>query len=177
MPEHPVPPNEDPVRPPVATDPGTGRVEREFTVVDRSQLQQVVRRFLRHRVAVGSSVIFLLLILFAFVGPLVWKYKYNVFTSDNSVPPSWKHPFGTDNLGYDGLAAIMRGTQQSIKIALCIALLATTVGTLWGVIAGYYGGIADSLLMRVADLILTIPALALAAALANSSAARGGSSR
>lgn len=152
---------------PVATDPVTGRVEREFTIKDRSQLQQTLRRFLRHRLAVGSLVIFLLLILFAFITPLIWKYHYGQITPDNSVPPSLKHPFGTDNLGHDMFAEVLRGLQQSIKVALSIALIATVGGTLWGTISGFYGGFVDNTLMRFADLILTIPSLALAAALAN----------
>jgi peptide/nickel transport system permease protein len=152
---------------PVATDPATGRVEREFTVKDRSQFQQTMRRFLRHKLAVGSLVVFLLLILFAFVGPHLWKYQYTTITPDNSVPPSLKHPFGTDNLGHDMFAQVLRGLQQSIKVALSIAVIATVGGTLWGTISGYYKGFVDNALMRFADLVLTIPSLALAAALAN----------
>jgi ABC-type dipeptide/oligopeptide/nickel transport system permease subunit len=154
--------------PSIAPQPGlTTPVEREFTVEEKSQWQQALRRFLRHRIAMVSLVVFLLLVLFAFVGPLLWKYKYNELTPDNSVGPSAKHPFGTDNLGVDGLAAVMRGTQQSLKIALCIALLAVIAGSIWGVVSGYFLGITDSILMRLADLILTVPALALAAALAH----------
>jgi ABC-type dipeptide/oligopeptide/nickel transport system permease subunit len=144
-----------------------GPVEREFTVRERSQWQQAARRFLRHRLAVGSLTVFLLLVAFAFIGPLVWKYGYKDITPDNSVGPGAGHPFGTDNLGHDLVAEVMRGLQQSIKVALLIAVLATTVGALWGVFSGYYKGFADSALMRFADLLLTIPQLALAAALAN----------
>jgi peptide/nickel transport system permease protein len=64
----------------------------------------------------------------------------------------------------------MRGTQQSLKVSFMIALIGTGVGAIWGVVAGYLGGAVDSALMRLADLVLTIPALALAAALAR----RGG---
>jgi peptide/nickel transport system permease protein len=153
---------------PVATSsPPLRTADREFAVKDRSQLQQAARRFLRHRLAVVSLCVFLLLVLLAFVGPLLWKYKYTDITADNSVPPSLKHPFGTDNLGHDMFAQTLRGLQQSIKVALSITLIATIAGTLWGVISGYYRGFVDSALMRIADLILTIPALALAAALAN----------
>jgi peptide/nickel transport system permease protein len=151
----------------LAADPATGRVEREFTVKDRSQLQQALRRFLRHRLAVGSLILFLLLVLFAFVTPLFWKYHYGQITPDNNFAPSLKHPFGTDNLGHDMFAEVLRGLQQSIKVALSIALIATVGGTLWGTLSGYYGGWVDNGLMRFADLVLTIPQLALAAALAN----------
>src|SRR5258705_10833382 len=78
-----------------------GQVEREFTVRERSQWQQAARRFLRHRLAVGSLTVFLLLVAFAFIGPLLWKYGYKSITPDNSVGPQLDHPFGTDNLGHD----------------------------------------------------------------------------
>lgn len=151
----------------VAPAPGLMRVDREFTVEEKSQWQQAARRFLRHRVAMASLFVFILLVLFAFVGPLLWRYKYTDLTPDNSVGPSLKHPFGTDNLGVDGLAAIMRGTQQSLKIAISIAVLAVVVGSIWGVVSGYFLGVVDSALMRFADLVLTVPGLALAAALAH----------
>lgn len=153
--------------PPVSPQPTPTRVDREFTVVEKSQWQQATRRFLRHRIAMVSLAVFILLVLFAFVGPHLWQYKYFQLTNDNSVGPSLKHPFGTDNLGVDGLAAVMRGTQQSLKIAISIAVLAVVVGSVWGVVSGYFLGIADTVLMRFADLILTVPGLALAAALAH----------
>jgi peptide/nickel transport system permease protein len=143
-------------------------VEREFTVKERSQWQMALRRFLRHRLAVGSLVVFVLLVLFAFVLPHFWKYKYYglpIPVNEINQGPSLKHPFGTET-NYDMLALVMRGTQQSLKVTFIIALLGTSMGALWGVVAGYFGGLTDSALMRLADLILTVPALALAAALA-----------
>ncbi|MFN2559960.1 MAG: ABC transporter permease [Jatrophihabitans sp.] len=148
------------------------RTEREFTVNERSRARMAFRLFLRHRVAAASVVVFVLLCAFAFIGPLVWHYSYTFETEDLSVGPSAKHPFGTDSLGVDGMATVMRGTAQSLKVAFIIGILGTGAGALWGVIAGYLGGFTDSALMRLADLILTIPALALAAALAR---AGGGS--
>lgn len=144
---------------------GKGRVEREFTVKERKQWQMALRRFLRHRVAAASVVVFVLLIFFAFVLPHFWKYTYDVYTNDLNNPPNLKHPFGTDATGYDQVAVVMRGTAQSLKVAFIIGIVGTMVGALWGVVAGYIGGAADSGLMRLADLILTIPALAVAAAL------------
>jgi ABC-type dipeptide/oligopeptide/nickel transport system permease subunit len=142
------------------------RVEREFTVRERNQWQLAARRFLKHKAAMISLVVFILLILFAFVGPMVWKYNYSDVTGDFSQSPNGAHPFGTDDTSFDYLALVMRGTQQSMKVAFMIALIGGGVGALWGVVAGFLGGVVDSGLMRLADLILTIPALALAAALA-----------
>jgi ABC-type dipeptide/oligopeptide/nickel transport system permease subunit len=141
--------------------------EREFTVKERSQWQMAWRRFLKHRMATASLVVFILLLLFAFVLPHFWKFKYNgnfIPVTDLNQPPSLKHPFGTDSTR-DQLAVVMRGTGQSLKVAFLIASVGTGLGALWGVVAGFLGGIIDSALMRLADLVLTIPALALAAAL------------
>jgi peptide/nickel transport system permease protein len=140
--------------------------DREFAVRERGPMRQAARRFTRHRAAMVSTVVFVLLLLLAFVGPLVWKYSYTDITPDNSQAPSAAHPFGTDNLGHDLFAQVLRGLQQSMKIAITIGLIASIVGTIWGGISGYYRGLVDNSLMRFADLILTIPSIALAASLA-----------
>jgi peptide/nickel transport system permease protein len=140
-------------------------VEREFTVVERTQFQLTMRRFLRHRLALISIVIFLLVIAYAFLGPLVWHYNYADFTPDNSVPPSLKHPFGTTEDGKDEMALVMRGTQQSVKVAILTATGSTVIGAIWGAVAGFYRGIVDAVLMRITDLILTLPLFAVAAVL------------
>jgi peptide/nickel transport system permease protein len=105
--------------------------------------------------------------------PQFWHYKYNgspvTLCQKNGLfsacSPSWQHPFGTDT-EHDELALVMRGTQQSLKVTFIIALLGTSLGAIWGVCSGFFGGFFDSTLMRLADLVLTIPSLALAAALA-----------
>ncbi|MFI6477076.1 ABC transporter permease [Nonomuraea sp. NPDC050663] len=141
----------------------------EFAVEQRTGLQMALRRFLRHRAAVISLVLLVLIVLFAFVGPLLWKYTYYTSTPDNSAPPSLDHPFGTSTDGKDLLAMVMRGTQQSLKISLLIALISTTAGTAWGAVAGYFRGWVDSVMMRIADLVIILPILAVAAVLAANS--------
>jgi peptide/nickel transport system permease protein len=147
--------------------PSATPVEREFTVKERGQLQMAMMRFLRHRLAVASLGVFLALVLFAFVGPLLWPRDHTFLKGPINGSPSAQYPFGTDNLGHDVFAQVMRGMQQSIKVALLVAVLATVVGTVWGVVAGYLGRWVDAFLMRFADLILTIPGIALAAAMSN----------
>jgi ABC-type dipeptide/oligopeptide/nickel transport system permease subunit len=139
--------------------------DRELTVAQRSQAQLVLRRFRQHRLAVASLIVLLALVSLAFVGGWLWKYSVADLTSDESVPPSWDHPFGTDAAGHDTFAQVLRGTQISIGISVLVAVFATVVGTLWGVTAGYYGGRLDSVMMRIADLVLTLPLLAVAAVL------------
>jgi ABC-type dipeptide/oligopeptide/nickel transport system permease subunit len=139
--------------------------DQESSVAQRSQAQLVGRRFRQHRLAVVSLAVLLALVLLAFVGGWLWKYSVADLTSDESVPPSWDHPFGTDAAGHDSFAQVLRGTQISIGIAVLGALVATVLGTVWGATAGYYGGRLDTLMMRIADLVLTLPFLAVAAVL------------
>ncbi len=148
-----------------SASPGTQPVEREFTVASRSQTSLIIRRFLQHRLAVASLIVFIALVLFAFVGGELWHYKYNVYTADNSVPPSWKHPFGTDAAGYDTFSQVLRGTQRSIEIALFVAICSTIIGAIYGAVAGFFRGTLDASLMRIVDLFLTFPIIAVAAVL------------
>ncbi|MFE0101255.1 ABC transporter permease [Streptomyces sp. NPDC059009] len=138
------------------------RPDREFTVKERTQTQLILRRFLRHRAAMASLVVLLLIVVWAFVGPHLWHYSYGTYTPDNSQPPSADHPFGTNSSGYDSYAQVMRGTQTSLKIAVMIALGSTLIGSVWGAVAGFYRGPVDAVMMRIADLVLTLPLLAIA---------------
>lgn len=143
--------------------PGTDRPE--FSTKERTQAQMVLRRFLRHRAAVVSLGIFLFVLAFAFIGPYVWKYDHKYTKGPSSSPPSLEYPFGTDQIGHDTLAQVMRGAQQSMKIALAVMVIATVLGTLWGAVAGFYRGWLDAVLMRFVDVLLTLPLIAVAIAL------------
>jgi ABC-type dipeptide/oligopeptide/nickel transport system permease subunit len=148
--------------------------EREFTVVRRSQTQMIIRRFLAHKLAVGSLVVFLLMIIISLVGGRFWKYGYADITDQFSTPPSLEHPMGTDDIGHDTLAQVLRGSQKSVQVALMVAFLATALGTVIGALAGYYRGWVDSALMRFTDLVLTIPSIAILAVLASTVASEAG---
>src|SRR3954470_5491895 len=122
-----------------------------------------LRRFLAHRPAVLGLVVFLVLVLVAFVGQRLWRYDYTDLTGAYSQPPSLAHPFGTDSVSHDLFAQVLRGTSRSIEIALFVAVISTTLGAVVGAVAGYYRGFADSGLMRLVDLVLTLPLYAIAA--------------
>ncbi|MGQ0716922.1 MAG: ABC transporter permease [Pseudonocardiales bacterium] len=139
--------------------------DREFTITERSQAQLVARRFRQHRLAVASLVVLLALVVLAFVGGWLWKYSGADLTPDESQPPSWNHPFGTDAVGRDTFAQVLRGTQISIGISVLVAVFATLIGTVWGAAAGYYRGTVDTVMMRIVDLVLTLPLLAVAVVL------------
>jgi len=145
----------------------TARPEREFTVEARSQWKMVVRRFLSHKLAVASLLVLIFVILLSLFGGRFWTYGFAEISDEYSSPPSWKHPFGTDGIGHDTFAQVLRGAQRSVTIALLVAFLSTTFGTLVGAIAGYYRGIVDNILMRFTDLVLTVPSFAIYALLSN----------
>lgn len=164
----PGPSSPGPARPPVAE-------AEALATKERSQLQLVVSRFLRHRLAVGSLAVFLLVVAFAFVGPLLWKWDHTI---DLDIPPSvaWfssgDHPLGTTNAGHDVLGKLMRGTQQSLKVVFTVALISTAIAAVWGAVAGFYRGWVDAIMMRLVDVVLTIPLLVLVIAIASN--VRGG---
>jgi peptide/nickel transport system permease protein len=143
------------------------------TTAECGQVRLVVDRFLRHRLAVGSLVVFLLVVAFAFLGPLLWPYDHTIARGvPSSSPPSWSHPFGTTSAGHDVLGQVMRGTQQSLKVALTVAVVGTVIGALWGAVAGLYRGWVDAVMMRIVDVILVVPLLVLVTAMAGN--VRGG---
>lgn len=139
----------------------------EFGVEARSQTQMVVRRFIRHRAAMISLIVLVLLILLSLIGGRVWKYNYAEITPEFSTGPSWAHPMGTDGPGHDTFAQVLRGAQKSVQIMLLVALFSTAIGVTIGAVAGYYRGKIDAILMRFIDLVLTIPTLAILAVLSN----------
>jgi peptide/nickel transport system permease protein len=148
--------------------------EREFTIKRRSQTQMVIRRFMAHKLAVGSLAVFLLVVVISLIGGRFWKYGYADITDEFSSPPSLTHPMGTDDIGHDTLAQVLRGAQKSVQVALMVAILATTIGAVIGALAGYYRGWVDSALMRFTDLVLTIPSIAILAVLAATLADKAG---
>ena len=134
-------------------------------------MQLVRRRFVRHKLAMSSLVLLLLVVLMATIGRWIWKWNDTELVPGpngsplGSTPPSWAHPFGTDTIGHDMFARVMRGTEISLAIAFLVALISTTIGVVLGAISGFVGGWVDGLIMRTVDLLLIIPLLALAAVL------------
>ncbi|HET7489443.1 MAG TPA: ABC transporter permease [Acidimicrobiales bacterium] len=149
--------------PPVGTpEPAAPDQLIEFGVAAESQWKRVFRRFLRHRLAVISLVILLILMLMSFFGSHIARYSYqDLSRTDLSSHPSLKHWFGTDSIGHDTFAQVLRGSRRSLIVALLVALISTTFGAMVGALAGYRGGFVDSALMRFTDLFLTIPLIAI----------------
>ncbi len=129
-------------------------------------------RFLRDKVAITSFSMLLLMVLLSFSAPLIAPFDpydlSQIDIMDADTPPAWqaegnpRFPFGTDAQGRDMLSTILYGTRISITIGLFAVLLQLVLGVTLGLIAGYFGGRIDSLLMRVADIQLSFSTLMVA---------------
>ena len=132
----------------------------------------VLRRLGRRPVAIAALVVLATLIIVAAVGGRLWRYHYADITSDLSSAPSWSHPMGTDAVGHDMLARVLRGTQRSLQVGILVAVVSTALGATVGAVAGYCRGAIDAALMRFTDMVITVPGIAVLAVLAGS--VRGG---
>ncbi len=126
------------------------------------------RRFLRHRLALVSLAFFVVLVLTIYIWSALMPPTAATATDINYIqqPPSLKHPFGTDNAGSDVLVRVVLGGRVSITVGLLAAAISVTIGTLVGSVSGFYGGILDNILMRIVDMMLSIPLLFLVIILA-----------
>lgn len=125
-----------------------------------SPQRRALRRLLRHRAAVAGGILLILLILIAIFAP--WLAPKPFDEGDllaNYAPPSAKFPMGADFLGRDLLSRLIYGTRISLTVAFLGAFFAFMVGLIYGVIAGYYGGRLDSLMMRIVDVLYAFPSL------------------
>ena len=123
-----------------------------------SLAQLVLRTFTKNKLAVAGVAIVLFMVLFCFVGPLIYHTDQtytNILNSND--PPSGAHLLGTDNNGYDILGRLMAGGQSSIEIGLAVAAVATCFGVVYGAVAGYFGKIVDAIMMRIVDILLAVP--------------------
>ena len=120
------------------------------------------RRFRRHRLAVASAVILVAMILSILFAPLLWKVAINdIDFTARMQTPSWQHPFGTDDLGQDLLARMLYGGRISLAVGLSAMVVALTVGTIIGAVAGMSRRWVGPALMWLTDLFLSLPALPL----------------
>ena len=120
------------------------------------------RRFRRHRLALASTVVLILMIAAIALGPFVWKVAINdIDFAARMETPSWAHPLGTDDLGQDLLARMLYGGRISLAVGLSAMFVAMTVGTIIGATAGMSRGWVGPALMWLTDLFLSLPALPL----------------
>ena len=119
------------------------------------------RRFRRHRLAMVSAVLLILLSVVVFFPSLLTSYDplERIPEAERLESPSAEHWFGTNGIRQDHLSRVLHGGQISLQIGLAVALVSAVIGSVVGAVAGYFGGALDNLLMRTTDLFLAIPGL------------------
>jgi ABC-type dipeptide/oligopeptide/nickel transport system permease subunit len=140
-------------------------IKAELTDVSPAQAGYwpvVWRRFRKHRVAYVGFFFFMFLLFFVIAGPFMVPFQLDeVSLSERMHMPSWKHWFGTDELGRDTWVRIMHGGRVSLTVGLIVGISTVILGGLIGILAGYVGGVLDNALMRLVDTIYTIPRIVL----------------
>src|SRR5579871_5807697 len=128
----------------------------------RTLLSDTWQQFRRHRLALLGLMIFGFLALASIVGPFLYREPIDgIDMTARLAPPSTAHLMGTDNLGEDMLARVLFGGRVSLGVGLVAMLLSVSIGLIVGALAGYFRGATDQVLMRVADLFISLPQLPL----------------
>jgi len=133
-------------------------------VLEATKPRGLMRRgwevFAENRLALASLGMLVFIVLFCFVGPLIYHTdQVHTNLTDSLCPPSAQHPIGCDNVGYDQLGRLMVGGQTSLEVGFAAAIVAVLIGTLYGAFSGFVGGPVDSFMMRIVDAGLSIPSV------------------
>jgi peptide/nickel transport system permease protein len=139
----------------LVAEPAPGQ---QATVKPRSMFRRGWEVFAENKLALIGLGFVIFVILFSFVGPMIYKTQ-QVFTTlaDAYCTPGGQHLLGCDNLGYDIVGRLMQGGQSSLEVGLAAAFVSCLFGSIYGAVSGFAGGVVDSLMMRIVDAILSIP--------------------
>jgi len=147
---------------PAMFERATDEEKQELVIMRRSTSlwKDAMRRFRKNTFAMVALGLLIVLILFAFVGPLFSPYDYDQFNKgEEKQGPNLVHPFGTDDFGRDLLVRNMYGTQISLSVGIIAAALTVIIGSIYGSVSGFIGGRTDNIMMRIIDIIYSLPDL------------------
>ena len=120
--------------------------------------QDAIRRLIQNRAAMIGGITILLLIILAILAPWIAPYSYSYQNLDiGASPPSAEHLLGTDVLGRDLLSRLLYGARISLLVGFVATGVALVIGVSWGIVAGYFGGRVDSIMMRIVDVLYGLP--------------------
>ncbi len=151
--------------------------EKQSLVVMRQSVsfwRDGLRRFRRNKIAMVSLVVIILAMIFAFIMPGIYPYSYEqqIRGSENLAPMQYSeyelslmeqgqkvfpHFLGTDSLGRDTMVRLMMGSRISLLVGIVASVLVLLIGSVYGAVAGYFGGRVDLIMMRLVDIIYTVP--------------------
>jgi peptide/nickel transport system permease protein len=118
-----------------------------------------MKRFRKNKLAIFGLVVLSILFLAAIFAQIIAPYDPDEIVESETLPPSFKHLFGTDDLGRDIFSRALYGARISLTVGFVAVAIAVVIGTIIGAITGYYGGLIDSFLMRLVDIMLAFPSI------------------
>ena len=131
--------------------------DKKTDITNESYLQTVFRRFRRHRLALVSSVVFIVLAGAALLAPWIAPYDPDAIVGTFSGAPCREFLLGTDQIGRDVLSRLLYAMRISLLVGVLATVISTVIGVVLGLIAGYFGGIADMIIMRFTDMVMSFP--------------------
>lgn len=118
------------------------------------------KRLRANKVAMGSLIVILLVLLAAIIGPMLSPYSYDqINKGQENLSPNAQHIFGTDSLGRDLFTRTMIGARISIAVGVVAAIMISIIGILYGAISGFLGGWVDIVMMRIVDIVYSVPTI------------------
>ncbi|MBN8722045.1 MAG: ABC transporter permease [Acidobacteria bacterium] len=135
-------------------------IAKKELVVGTSLWEDAWRRLKKNKLAIFGAIVLILIVTVSLFGPIFSSYTYDQINLDrSSEPPSWDHWFGTDQLGRDILVRSLIGGRISLMVGLVATSVSFVIGVTYGAISGYFGGYIDELMMRIVDIIYSLPYL------------------
>lgn len=143
----------------------TAEFDAEALPKAQSPVKQFIKKFMRRKTAVAGFIFIVFILIIAVIGPSITPYDPNAYDySSILASPTLEHIWGTDEFGRDVFSRIVAGTQLSIGTALTASIIGAAGGVVLGLIAGFFGGIIDSFIMRLCDVMFAFPSILLAIA-------------
>ena len=141
-------------------------IDENIKADQSSKAKAFVKKFLKRKTAVLGLIIIVLLIIIAIIGPYIAPYQYDAYDYANALQgPSAEHLFGTDHYGRDIFSRMLVGARLTLGVSLSAVIVGAALGTVLGLLAGYYGGVIETLVMRGSDVLFSFPDILLAIAI------------
>ena len=148
------------------TDFEKNYIDENIKADQDSKAKAFIKKFMKRKTAVLGLIVIVVLVIIAIIGPYITPYVYTAYDYMNTLAgPSPEHLFGTDQYGRDILSRMLVGTRLTLGVSLSAVVIGAALGTVLGLLAGYYGGVIEMLVMRGSDVLFSFPDILLAIAI------------
>lgn len=135
------------------------KLKKDYKI--KSPFQMIMSRFLKDRLAIVGLIMLIVILILILIVPIFSKDPSVMNIVSKNMPPSSEYILGTDSLGRDVFARVLEGGRFSFFVGFLATIISVFLGTAFGLIAGYYGGVVDMIIMRIVDILMSIPTLPL----------------